>query len=64
MTNIQEWRDFLGKFGIKFEEIKRDGKTSLMLDADSCPVVTGYFGFSVEVEFDQSGAFVNLWIGE
>jgi hypothetical protein len=73
-TDIDDWRAFLGRFGIPFAEATAPGEaigfrgdgvaTTLEITAKSAEQVVGYTGFAVDIEFDATGRFLRFGIWE
>ena len=75
MTDLEEWRAFLAKFGItpvegpassrdRSRDIGKTAATSFTIYAEDNDRTIGYGGFYTEVEFDKDGKFLCLGVWE
>ncbi len=65
MSDLDEWKAFLAKFGIPFAiEPKSDGEQGLLLEAKSADTVIGYAGFVTSITFNEDGKFLHVGIWE
>lgn len=60
-TDLEDWRAFLTRFGIGFEERREVQQSGVFLIMAECSAkVAGYTGFETQVEFSHDGTFVRI----
>ena len=70
MTDLEKLKNLLAEFEVPFEQFEEVGMNKIRIEAGShspkfmSDKIDGYGGFYIDYEFDLSGKFVKLWIGE
>jgi hypothetical protein len=64
-TDLERFVELYRSVGIEVKPTKTDkGITSIVLEANSDPKITGYHGFATQLDFDADGKFISQGVWE